>query len=171
MVFTINATNAGLSIVVSNADGSGQRDIVDYSERRQVCCARWTPDSRYIVYEDRTNRRVDLWAAEVQTGFLQRLTPPVQLPMVPCPTRAQSQARMGNRSSPLAPSDAGGSFDMTSMRNSSCLFFLASRLWNPTFSRDGKWVAYASYPDHTLVAQSSDGTDRLQLTNSPMGVW
>ena len=42
--------------------------------------------------------------------------------------------------------------------------------FSPTFSRDGKWVAYASYPDHTLWRSRSDGTDRLQLTYPPLRV-
>jgi WD40 repeat protein len=42
--------------------------------------------------------------------------------------------------------------------------------FNPTFSRDGKWVAYASYPDHSLWRSRSDGTDRLQLTFPPVRV-
>jgi hypothetical protein len=39
-----------------------------------------------------------------------------------------------------------------------------------TFSRDGKWVAYASYPDHTLWRSRSDGSERMQLTYPPMSV-
>jgi tricorn protease-like protein len=39
--------------------------------------------------------------------------------------------------------------------------------WNPTFSSDGKWVAYASFPDQTLWRSRTDGTDRLQLTDRP----
>lgn len=38
----------------------------------------------------------------------------------------------------------------------------------PTFSRDGKWVAYASYPDGNLWRSHSDGSDQLQLTYPPM---
>jgi WD40-like Beta Propeller Repeat len=41
---------------------------------------------------------------------------------------------------------------------------------DPTFSRDGQWVAYTSYPDHTLWRSSSDGTERKQLTYPPMEV-
>jgi hypothetical protein len=40
----------------------------------------------------------------------------------------------------------------------------------PTFSRDGKWVAYTSYPDHTLWRSRSDGTERMELTYPPMTV-
>jgi Tol biopolymer transport system component len=41
---------------------------------------------------------------------------------------------------------------------------------DPTFSADGKWVAYTSYPDHTLWRSRIDGTDRLQLTYPPIEV-
>jgi dipeptidyl aminopeptidase/acylaminoacyl peptidase len=43
--------------------------------------------------------------------------------------------------------------------------------FNPTFSRDGNWVAYASYPDHTLWRSRPDGSERLQLTYPPMQVY
>src|SRR5262249_7488937 len=36
------------------------------------------------------------------------------------------------------------------------------------FSRDGKWVAYVSIVDDTLWRSRVDGTERLQLTFSPM---
>ena len=39
---------------------------------------------------------------------------------------------------------------------------------DPTFSRDGKWMAYRSYPDYTLWRSRADGSDRLQLTYTPM---
>ena len=36
------------------------------------------------------------------------------------------------------------------------------------FSRDGKWVAYVSYPDGTLWRSRVDGSERLQLTFPPV---
>jgi Tol biopolymer transport system component len=36
------------------------------------------------------------------------------------------------------------------------------------FSRDGKWVTYVSYPEHTLWRSRVDGSDRLQLTYPPV---
>jgi len=41
---------------------------------------------------------------------------------------------------------------------------------DPTFFRDGKWVVYTSYPDHSLWRSRSDGTERMQLTFPPMEV-
>jgi eukaryotic-like serine/threonine-protein kinase len=37
-----------------------------------------------------------------------------------------------------------------------------------TFSKDGQWVAYASYPDRTLWRSRIDGTRRRQLTYPPV---
>jgi Tol biopolymer transport system component len=36
------------------------------------------------------------------------------------------------------------------------------------FSRDGKWVAFVSYPEGTLWRSRVDGSERLQLTVAPM---
>jgi dipeptidyl aminopeptidase/acylaminoacyl peptidase len=36
------------------------------------------------------------------------------------------------------------------------------------FSRDGKWIAYVSYPDRTLWRSRADGSERLQLTFPPI---
>ena len=41
---------------------------------------------------------------------------------------------------------------------------------DPTYPRDGKWMVYMSYPEHTLWRSRSDGSDRLQLTYSPVVV-
>ena len=39
------------------------------------------------------------------------------------------------------------------------------------FSRDGKWIAYVSYPDGTLWRSRADGSERLQLTFPPVSVF
>jgi len=38
------------------------------------------------------------------------------------------------------------------------------------FSRDGKWVAYVNFPDGTLWKSRVDGSERTQLTQSPLSV-
>lgn len=49
-------------------------------------------------------------------------------------------------------------------------FFGGLSAISPTFSSDGKWVEYTSYPDHSLWRSRSDGTDRMQLTFPPVEV-
>jgi Tol biopolymer transport system component len=169
MVYTVNAGAAGLSIVVANPDGSGQRALVDFSERRGVCCARWTPDSKYIVFEDRSHGRVDLWAAQV-AGFLQRLHPPVQLTNGPLSYAGAKPSSDGKQIFAIGTKQRGElvRYDLTSKQF--VTLFSGISAFNPTFSSEGKWVAYTSYPEHTLWRSRADGTDRLQLTYPPARV-
>jgi len=37
-----------------------------------------------------------------------------------------------------------------------------------SFSKDGEWVAYSSYPDATLWRSKLDGSERIQLSYSPL---
>jgi Tol biopolymer transport system component len=36
------------------------------------------------------------------------------------------------------------------------------------YSRDGKWITYASYPDTSIWRCAADGSDRVQLTTPPL---
>ena len=166
MVFTVSGASAN-SIVVSNTDGSGQRVILDSSEGRRVCCARWTPDSRYIVFEDRNQGRGDLWAAQVQAGFLQRVNSPVQLTNGPLSYAGAKPGSDGKQIFAIGTKQRGElvRYEVNSKQFVPILSGISA--FNPTFSSDGKWVAYASYPDHTLWRSRTDGTDRLQLTDPP----
>ena len=170
MVFTVNGATSGLSIVVSNIDGSDQRAIVASSERRKVCCARWTPDSRYVVFEDRNQGQVDLWAAQVQPGFLRRVNPPVQLTNGPLSYGGAKPSTDGKQIFAIGSKRRGElvSYDANSKQFVPILSGISA--FDPTFSSDGKWVAYASYPDYTLWRSRTDGTDRLQLTDPPAKV-
>ena len=67
------------------------------------------------------------------------------------------------------PRSAASSSDMTQSQNSSCQSFRVYPRQNVTFSRNGDWVAYVSYPDRTLWRSRSDGTERMQLVSDAVG--
>jgi len=64
LVFTIYS-HGPISIDEARADGSGLHPVVNTSDAGQVCCARWTPDGRYIVYQNRYEGRRDLWVLPI----------------------------------------------------------------------------------------------------------
>src|SRR5215470_613120 len=158
------------SIVIANADGSGRRAIVDLKERRRVCCAQWTPDGRYIVFQDRNQGRPDLWVAQVQAGFLQRIHSPVQLTNGPLSYTSPIRSRDGTQIFAIGTKQRGElvRYDVSSKQFVPILSGISA--FNPSFSTDGKWVVYTSFPDHSLWRSRSDGTDRLQLTFPPVRV-
>jgi serine/threonine protein kinase/Tol biopolymer transport system component len=169
LVFTVYLRSAN-SIVVSNADGSGQRTVVDSSEGRRLCCAQWTPDGRYITFQDRNGGRPDLWVARWQIWFFQRVYPHVQLTNGPLTYKGPTPSRDGKQIFAIGTKQRGElvRYDVSSKRFVPILSGISA--FNPTFSSDGKWVAYTTYPEHTLWRSRSDGTDRLQLTFPPARV-
>jgi Tol biopolymer transport system component len=159
------------SIVVSNLDGSSRHPIVDFSERRMVCCPQWTADGRYIVFQDQNEGRPDLWAAQVRAGFLQRVHPPVKLTDGPLAYRGPAPSRDGKQIFALGMKERGQLVRYDANSKQFVPFLSAISASDPTFSSDGTWVAYASYPDNTLWRSRSDGTERMQLTYPPVHVY
>ena len=73
LVFTVwSPAHRPISIDEARADGSSLHILLSNSPAERLCCARWTPDGRYIVYRNRHEGRTDLWVLPMQTGLLHR---------------------------------------------------------------------------------------------------
>ena len=46
-----------------------------------------------------------------------------------------------------------------------------SSITQVSFSRDGQWVTYLSYPEREVWRSRVDGTEKLQLTRAPLDAW
>jgi serine/threonine protein kinase len=129
------------------------------------CCASWTPDGRYFVFRSKRN----IWAIREQSGLLRRADrTPVQLTAGPL-----------DYSSPVASLDGKRLFVLGSQpRGELVRYDGKTRHFEPylggisakglSFSRDEKWVAYCTLPEGMLWRSKVDGTQRLQLSFSPM---
>jgi hypothetical protein len=107
----------------------------------------------------------------MKTGFFQRIHQPIQLTNGPLSYTFPVPSRDGRQIFALGLKERGElvHFDV---RTKQFLPFLSGiSAFNPTFSREGNWVAYTSYPDHTLWRSRPDGSERLQLTYPPMQVY
>src|SRR6516164_6710826 len=159
-----------VSIVESLADGSGLHTIVNSSESGYVCCPQWSPDGKYILFQKRHEGRRDLWFLSMRPGFLQRVHQPIQLTNGPLSYTFPVMSRDGKQIFALGIKERGELVRFDVRANQFLPFLSGMSAFNPSFSRDGNWVAYASYPDHTLWRSRSDGSERLQLTYPPMQV-
>ena len=107
----------------------------------------------------------------MKAGFFRHVHQPIQLTNGPLSYAFPAQSRDGKQIFALGLKERGElvRFDV---RAKQFLPFLSGiSAFNPTFSKDGNWVAYTSYPDHTLWRSRSDGSERLQLTYPPMQVY
>jgi serine/threonine protein kinase/Tol biopolymer transport system component len=155
---------------VMAADGTGLREIPP--ESRDNCCFTWSGDGKYLLYQVGNGNQRDIWALPLQTGLFGRPGEPIRLTYGPASYTSQIASRDGKQIFAVGTSTKPrGQLVRFDVKLHQFLPFLSGiSATDPTFSRDGKWVAYASYPEHTLWRSRGDGTERMQLTFPPMDV-
>jgi serine/threonine protein kinase len=159
---TMDQPGANLpSLVEVAANGTGIRTAYPAVEGGGV----WSSDGRYLLFPDSSS---DIWALPAKTGLLHRSRQPTRLTMGPLLYTAVCPSRDGKRLYALATRHRGELVRYDSKSHQFLPFLSGISAVEPTFSRDGKWVAYASYPDGSLWRSRSDGSDKLQLTYPPM---
>jgi len=130
----------------------------------------WTPDGRYFVYRSMRGTTAGLWAIREQTGLRTSFKKPILLYTFP---GGMAYAN------PLVSSDGKRIFFVAELENRELMRFdqlsrhfvsylggIPARMVD--FSRDGRWAAYYSY-DYHLWRSRVDGSERAQLTFSPLG--
>jgi eukaryotic-like serine/threonine-protein kinase len=129
------------------------------------CCGNWTADGKYFVFGSGGN----VWAlAEKEKWFGKSGAQPVQLTSGPM-----------NFSWPLPSKDgkklfvvgalARGELSRYDTKSAAFLPFLSGiSADSVSFSKDGQWVAYVSFPEGTLWKSRLDGSQRIQLSYPPL---
>ena len=159
------------SLAEGRTDGSGLRSLLKAQEAN-VYSAQWTPDGKYLVFRRRNENGYisDLWVLAAGAGFLRRAQEPIRLTNGPLDYSGAVPSRNGKQIFAVG-TKRRGELVRYDVKSRQFLPFLSGiSAIDPTFSRDGNWVAYTAYPDHTLWRIRTDGTERLQLTYPPMQV-
>lgn len=167
--FTV-ADLVNYSIWEASADGGNVHRLL--SEWRGAIAPQtgnWTPDGKYFVFTAFRNGRFDLWAMREKDDPLHRVShEPVQLTAGPLGFLA-----------PQPSADDKKIFVVGEQPRAELVRYDAkSRQFVPylggisavgvSFSRDGRWVAYTSYPEGELWRSRIDGTEKLQLSKAPL---
>ncbi len=167
-VFTMYSP--GTTSLVESEDGSSLHTILKFSREEGLCCGRWSSDGKYFIYRTSHEGRQDLWALLDQTGFFRRSQGPVRLTNGPLSYSGACPSRDGKQIFAIGAKLRSELVHYDEKSRQFLPFLSGISAVNPTFSRDGKWVAYTSYPDRILWRSRSDGTQRFQLTYPPMRV-
>ena len=167
IVFTrYNSGFGSPELYQAGADGTGPHLLIKGSSLGWVCCAQWTPDGRYIVFQRRGPSGQEIWAMPM-AGLLPSARQPMKLTTGPLSYSAPVVNRDGNRIFVIGIKKRGEVVRYDAVSKQFVPLLSGFSAFDPTFSRDGKWVAYAAYPENTLWRSRSDGSDRLQLTYDP----
>ena len=150
------------------ADGTGLRHI--RKGARGECCFHWEADGNHVLYISSDRNRNDISAFATRGGLFRRSNEPTRLTTGPLSYSKAIPSRDGKQIFAVATKDRGElvRYDLTARQFVPILS--GDSATDLTYSTDGKWVAYASYPERSLWRSRSDGTDRMQLTYPPMEV-
>jgi serine/threonine protein kinase/Tol biopolymer transport system component len=124
----------------------------------------WTVDGKYFVFMTRDQ----IWALPRKAGFLYSEPKPSQLTFSPMPLSPPLRSTDGKKLFVVGRTLRGEltRYDLKSGRFESYLGGISAEY--VSFSKDGQWMAYVSFPEGTLWRSKMDGSERLQLTYAPL---
>jgi serine/threonine protein kinase len=169
--FTIHGDNFLGALWEVASDGSSLHKLLPgWQESASECCGQWTSDGDYFVFQARNQGRWDLWAVAERNGLLSGHSKPFQLTNGPLSYEVPAPSWDGKQIFVIGSKRRGelARYDTKSRQLVPYLSGISAT--DATISRDGKWVSYLLYPEHTLWRSRLDGSDRRQLTYSPMVV-
>ena len=152
-----------------NADGANAHPLFPgWHNPPNECCGKWTEDGKYFIFYTHGN----IWALPERAGRIWRGSPhPVQLTSGPIPFQGPLPSKDGKSlfASGVVQRGEVVRYDPQSKQFVPFLFGLSAEF--VSFSQDGKWMAYVSYPDGVLWRSAIDGSNRLQLSQPCPGCY
>ena len=135
----------------------------------QECCGNWTADGRYFVFQATRGGITGIWAVREEMLSSPTSNPlPVQLTSGPIRFTAPLPSKDGKQIFAMGEQLRGelNRFDLKSQRFVRYLSGISAE--QLSFSRDGQWVTYVTYPESVIWRSRIDGTQRQQLTVPPL---
>jgi len=156
-----------------HSDGTSLRRLLSgWNSSPNECCGSWSPDGRYYFFHSPRSGTNDIWALPVQRGWLHhRSMEPVRLTTGPTDFYGPLASPDGRRVFAYGI-DAKGDWVRFDLRSRQFLPVLPGvSLAIVSFSPDGEWLTYVSYPDYTLIRMRRDGTQRLVVAPPSLHPW
>jgi eukaryotic-like serine/threonine-protein kinase len=158
------------SLWEAQTDGSNLHQLLPgFTTQPSDCCGNWTPDGRYYVFEATRNGVTAIWAMRDAGDWWHRVShAPVQLTPDLIHAERPEPSRDGRRVFFVGTTQRGElvRFDPKTKTIEPFLAGVSGRFL--TFTRDGKHIAWISWPEGELWCARSDGTDPRQLTFAPI---
>jgi len=153
-----------MSILEAAASGSESHKMF------QGCWGKWTPDGRYFVFQNRHDGRLNFWTlherAMLSGGKVK--AEPVQLTAGPIDYQYPLPSKDGKTIFALGTTHRAELIRYEPRGRQFAPFLEGISAEGLSFSRDGQWVAYTSFPEGMLFRSRVDGSERRQLTFPPL---
>jgi Tol biopolymer transport system component/DNA-binding winged helix-turn-helix (wHTH) protein len=170
--YSVRDANGVTSIWEAYAGGRNPHPLFpDSNNPGGECCGTWSPDGTYYVYQSTSFGRTSIWALREPGGWLARRSSPVELTEGPLSMAAPAFSRDGRRILAVGTQRRGELVRYNSRTGQFDIYLSGLSADHVEFSRDGQWIAYATYPEGVIWRSRVDGTDRLQLSEPSLTGW
>jgi serine/threonine protein kinase/Tol biopolymer transport system component len=129
------------------------------------CCGKWTEDGKYFVFQSQG----EIWALSEKRSFFRHSTgKPVLLTSSPLGLFTPVPSKDGRKLFVVGRAYRGELERRESKSGQFTAFLSGISAEDVAFSKDGKWVAYVSYPASILWRSRLDGSQKVQLSCPPL---
>jgi len=149
-----------------SAEGANPRPLFPgWHNPPDECCGKWTADGEYFVFMSQGQ----IWVLLEKRGLLRKATgKPFQLTSGPMSLAWPLPSRDGKKLFAVGRTRRGELERWNSKSGQLVPFLSGISALDVSFSRDGQWVAYVSYPEGILWRSKPDGSERFQLSYPPL---
>ena len=127
----------------------------------------WTPDGKYFVFEALRQNRMDLWAIRERGDLLHKVDHrPVRLTSGPMSFNGPQPSVDGKKIYAVGVQPRAELVRYDAKSGQFLPYLEGASISDVSFSVDGRWLAYVTYPGNILWRSRVDGTQKLQLTST-----
>jgi Tol biopolymer transport system component len=172
-VLRFEMTIAGVSSIWEVfADGSNlHRWLPEWHPGDETVAGNWTPDGKLFLFSAFHDGRSDIWALREKGDLFHKIShEPVQLTSGPLSFYSPQPSVDGNKIFVIGEQRRAElvRYDVKARQFVPFLGGLSAR--EVSYSPDGQWVAYVSFPEGELWRCRVDGSQKRQLTSAPLFV-
>jgi Tol biopolymer transport system component len=149
-------------------DGTSARPLLPSLKAITSCCGNWTPDGNYFVFQANSEGRTDIWAIRERGLFQKSESNPTRLTTGPLNYWAPLPSKDGKKIFVVGEQPHGELLRYDTKLGQFVPFMNGFSAEQVRFSPDGQWAAYITYPEGILWKSKVDGSERLQLSFSPI---
>ena len=145
--------------------------LAGWSQPASECCGSWTPDGEYFVFQSSHSGSIEIWALREHPWYLSNRRP-IQITNGPLSFEAPGTSP-GNHRIHFIGVDPQIEL-LEAIPRSSAFTSMGQNLSAAAFaeySPDGKWVAWLNASDGSLWRSRADGSERIELTTSPLRIF
>ncbi len=148
--------------------------MIGSSPSSRQCCGRWTPDGQFFLFlrgvpvDEETGSRGTIWALDERQKPIHRgRGEPFQLTTGPIAWGRPVPGKDGKTIFATGKAFRGQLSRFDTRTGEFVPFLGGSSIQGVSFSKDGRFIAYVSYPEGILWRADRDGSNPVQLTEPP----